>query len=219
MKKIKPAYIILGVIVVIVGAFALPRLFASQPGMTSSDGDVITTTIAAVDTNASAVYSVTLLEGVDAEHEFDHMLEAVQGIPGVGEVSLDTVALELTVHYDNTVMGDSIIRDQLLAAGYVVPSIADATPTEVAEDGSVQRIAIADDGVQFNPWFIRATAGVPVELDFDPGKECRVSISFPDLGIEQDISQGGVVALPALEPGEYNIICSGGGVDGTIVVE
>jgi hypothetical protein len=219
MKKIKPAYIVLGVVAVILAVVVLPRLFASQPGMTSVEGDVITETLGDVDTNASAVYEVTLLEGSDPEHESDHMFEALMGTPGVGEASLNMATLELTVAYDEEVVGDSVIREKLLLSGYVQASLEDAAPTEVAEDGSVQRIDVADTGVQFNPYLIRATAGVPIEFHFAPGQECRTIVKFPDLGVEQDISQGGVVVLEALEPGEYMIACGGDGAEGTLIVE
>ena len=83
----------------------------------------------------------------------------------------------------------------------------------------MQRVAVADTGMQFDPYLIRATAGVPIEFDFAPGQECRVIVKFPELGVEQDISQGGVVALPALDPGEYQIACGGDGNEGTLIVE
>jgi copper chaperone CopZ len=218
--KIKPAYIIFGVIAALIAVLALPRLFATQPGATSNEGSVIKTAVTAADTNADVTYQLALLEGSDAEHESSHVFEAIQGLQGVGEVEFDTNALTLKVNYDDAVIGDSIIYEALLASGYLVPTSADATPAELAEDGSVQRISIFDDGIQFDPYLIGAAAGVPLEIEFSPGQECRVSVSFPDLGIgAQDISQGGVVALPAMEPGEYAIICSGGGLDGKIFVE
>jgi hypothetical protein len=217
--KIKPAYVILGIVVVILAVLVLPRLFASQPGMASIEGDVISETIAEIDTNATAVYQVTLLEGSDAEHESEHMFEALAGVQGVGTASLDMETLELTVAYDEEAVGDSFIREQLLLTGYLVPSLDDATSTEVAEDGSVQRIDVADTGVQFDPFLISATAGIPIEFHFDPGQECRTVVKFPELGVQEDISQGGVVVLPALDPGEYMIACGGDGMEGTLVVE
>jgi hypothetical protein len=218
--KIKPAYIIVGIVIVVVAVFALPRLFAEAPGSRSTSGSEITETITVTDTDAEATFNVVLIEGADAEHESSHMFEALAGIVGVGQATLDTETLELTVAYDSSAVGDSIIREQLVTAGYIVPSVADATPAEVSEDGSVQRIAVTDDGIQFDPYLIRAEAGIPLEIDFGPAQECRVSVSIPDAGIEtQDLSQGAVVAVAALEPGQYDIICSGGGVDGSIIVE
>ena len=78
---------------------------------------------------------------------------------------------------------------------------------------------VNDDGVQFDPYLILATAGVPIEIEFAPGTECRTIVKFPQIGIEQDISQGGTVALPALEPGEYQIACGDDGHEGALLVE
>ena len=45
-------------------------------------------------------------------------------------------------------------------------------------------------------------------------------VVFPEFGIFEDLTQGGVViTLPALEPGEYRFSCGMQMVFGTLVVE
>jgi len=219
MQRIKPPHIVIAVVLIVVGAFIIPQVIADQPGARSSDGSTITETIGVVETNATAVFPVSLTEGSGAEHESSHMFEALAGLPGVGKATLDTETLELAVSYNDTQISDGPIRARLLESGYVQPTLEDATPTELAADGSAQHISVTDDGTGFSPYLIRATAGVPITIEFGPGTECRVGVKFPDLGIEQDISQGGLVELPALESGEYQIACSGDGHEGTLIVE
>ena len=219
MPKIKPAHLIIAFMLIAFALFVLPQVLRDQPGARKTSGTLVTETIGLTETNSSADYTLRLLEGSDAEHEADHIFESLTGLPGVGKATFDTATLVLTVEFDTSAIDERAVGDRLMGSGYLVPTAADATPTELAPEGDVQRIAIADDGNGFQPWLIRATAGVPIEMDFAPGTECRVQVKFSDLGIEQDISQGGVVALPALEPGSYQISCGGDGNEGTLIVE
>ena len=219
MKRIKPPHIILGVVLVALAVFVVPQFLSEQPGTRKVEGSVITETIDVVDTNASATYTIRSVEGSDLEHESTHMFESLAGLPGVGKASLDTQAYELTVTYHDAVIAESSIRDRLTASGYVAPTLDDATPTVLSEDGSSQRVSVDDLGDGFVPDVIHATAGIPIEMEFSPGTECRIVVKFPELGIEQDISEGGTVALPALEPGEYQIACSGDAQEGLLIVE
>jgi len=218
MPKVKPAHIVVAIAVGLTAIFALPQILADQPGARSVSGSVVSETIGVNDTNATVDYTVRLLEGSDAQHESDHIFDSLAGLPGVGKAHLDTGSLQLTIEYDDSVIAPEPIRARLVDAGYLVPTVADATAMELAEDGSLQRIAVADDH-GFDPSFMLAKAGVPIEIEFAPGQECRVQVKFPELGVEQDISQGGTVALPALEPGSYTIACSGDAQEGTIIVE
>lgn len=219
MQRIKPQYIILGVVLVIAALLVIPQLLTYQPGERVVEENMVTETIGVVETNTTATYQVGLVEGSDPEHESDHMFESLADLPGVGTASLDTQTLELTVNYDDASVDEAAIKDRLLNAGYIVPTKDDAAPLEMADDGSVQRIAVADNGQRFDPYLMIAKAGVPIEIEFAPGTECRVAVKFPDIGVAQDIAQGGVVALPALEPGDYQIACSGDGHEGTLIVE
>lgn len=204
--------------VVAIAFFVTQAFTRGAPGSVAREGAVITRVMTAAETDASADYTVRLLEGSDADHESTHMFQAIDGIQGIGTASLDVDDLVLTVNYDSSVVTADIIRSALAASGYVARTTADAIPMELSEDGTVQRIEIIDDH-GFKPSFIKAAAGVPAEITFGPGTECRVVVKFPDLGIVEDISQGGVVSLPALEPGTYPILCGGDGDEGSIIVE
>ena len=217
--KIKPNHIVIAVVAIIIAAFALPQILADAPGARSVQDNVITETIGVVETNATAVFAINLLEGGDAEHESTHVFEALLGVPGVGKASLNTDTLELTVAYDAAGMDEIYIRERLVEAGYITPTVEDATPMELSDDGSVQTMVISDDGTHFDPYLISAKSGIPIEFEFLPGQECRHTVKFPQLGIVQDISQGGTVVLGALEPGDYQIACSGDGNEGSLVVE
>ncbi len=218
MPKLKPPQIIVAVVVVLIAALALPRLFTEGPGSRSVEGGIVSEVIGVYETNASAPFDVQMLEGSDPEHESEHMFSALKPVPGVGTASLDTRSLVLTVDYDSAIVNEASIRMALVESGYLVPTSADATAMQLAEDGSVQRLVITDDG-GFNPYLIRATAGVPIELEFLPGQDCRSIIKVPAVGIEQNIATGGIVSLPGLAVGEYEILCSGDAQEALIIVE
>jgi hypothetical protein len=219
MQRIKPAYIVIAVVVLVAVGFVVANMVAEQPGERVVDEGTVTETIAVVETNSTAVFEVRLLEGADAEHESEHMFESLAELPGIGEASLDTQSLQFTVAYDDAAIDEDTIRTRLMDAGYLVPTRDDATPTELSTDGTLQTIAIEDNGARFEPYLILASAGVPIEIQFSPGSECRTTVKFPQVGVVQDISQGGTVALPALEPGQYQITCSGDAHEGAILVE
>jgi len=219
MRPTPKQVLFLTALAVIALAFiATQAMTRGAPGSVARDGKLITRVMTAADTNASADYPIRLLEGSDADHESTHIFDALAGIQGIGTATLDVDDLVLTVTYDSAVVPENLIRSALVSSRYLAVTPADATPMELAEDGSVQRLEIVDDH-GFQPSYIRAKAGVPLELAFGPGTECRVSIKFPQLGIAEDISKGATVMLPALEPGTYDILCGGDGSEGTIVVE
>lgn len=216
MKRINPTYIILAVVLIGVGAVALPRMLGDQVGSRSVDGDRITEVVSEAEADARTTVGIQLVEG-DAEHEADHIFGTLAGVQGVEEATLDAAALELEVAFDSSMTDEGTIRQRLIESGYVAPTMDDATPMEVAEDGSVQRITIRDVG-RFDPFLITAEAGVPIEIEFEPGQDCRTSIAMPDLGIEADISEGATVEVPALQPGSYAILCGEGESEAGIIV-
>ncbi|MBF4509888.1 MAG: cupredoxin domain-containing protein [Aeromicrobium sp.] len=200
-------------------AFLVTQLMTrGAPGSIERRGDVITRIMTSAETDAVAEYPIRLLEGGDAAHEATHIFEVIDGIQGIGAARLDVERVVLMVEYDAATVTPEIIRNALISSGYVEITSADAAPTEVAPDGSSQRIAIADER-GFRPAYIRAKAGIPIVLDFAPGTECRLTIYFPQLDIHEDISRGASVTLPALEPGFYDIFCGQGGSEGGIFVE
>jgi len=219
MKPTPKQLLLVIAIVVIAGAFIVAQsLTTGTPGSVTTEGSRITRVMTDARADTAAEFPITLLEGGDAAHESVHIFEAIDGIVGIESATFDTESLLLTVDYDSTALPADFIRSALVSSGYLALTTADATPMELAEDGSVQRIEVADEG-GFNPAFIRAKAGVPAEIVFAPGTECRVTVKFPQLGITEDISQGATVSLPAMEPGTYEILCGGDGSEGAIVVE
>lgn len=65
-----------------------------------------------------------------------------------------------------------------------------------------------------------AKAGVPLRLEFGPGGGCTAAIQFKELGIFEDLTDGGgTVSLPALKPGEYPLICQSDMVMGVLQVQ
>lgn len=219
MNRLRPSHIALASVLAVFAIAMIPQVFSDRPGARRVRGAVVTEVVGTAQTNATVAYQVKLVEGSDAEHEADHMFQALAGLPGIGKVSLDTRSLQLTVAYDDASGDTAAIRERLLGSGYLSPTRDDATPTKVAGDGSVQRLAIADTGNSFEPYLILAKADVPIELDFAPGTKCRVVVKFPQVGVEQDIAKGGKVNLPSLKPGEYRIACGEGGHEGTLIVE
>jgi hypothetical protein len=56
-------------------------------------------------------------------------------------------------------------------------------------------------------------------MTFGPGTECRTTVALPALGASAVIMDGGTIELAALEPGTYEIMCSGGGNEGVLIVQ
>jgi hypothetical protein len=90
---------------------------------------------------------------------------------------------------------------------------------EAVLHGGVQRIVVDPATGIFVPNVIVARAGTPLEIGFKPGSGCLASVRFETFKIAQDISQGGAVALPALQPGEYSFSCGMQMVFGKVVVK
>lgn len=218
MPRPNPRVIILLVLAGVLAFVVLPILLTDQPGTVATGGDIVSKTFSGVSVDSEAVYDVQLLEGSDAAHESTHMFDALDGLEGVSAAALDTKSLKLAVSYSSATTTEGPIRARLLAAGYLRPTADEAEPAVLDAGGKVQRIAVVDDH-GFSPAYIRARAGIPLEIEFGPGTECRVTVVFPELKITSDISKGGVVKLPALEPGTYTIACGGNAPEGAIIVE
>jgi hypothetical protein len=90
---------------------------------------------------------------------------------------------------------------------------------QAAPHGGVQRITVDPGTGIFAPNVIVARAGVPLQIAFKPGAGCLASVMFKSFSIRKDITQGGVVDLPALKPGEYSFSCGMEMVYGKVVVK
>lgn len=65
-----------------------------------------------------------------------------------------------------------------------------------------------------------AKAGAPVTLEFSQGGGCTAAIQFKELGIYEDLTDGGgTVNLPALDAGEYPLYCQSMMVMGVLKVQ
>lgn len=208
------AVLIVGVAFVITNAQS-----ANAPGTTKTEGTKITYIISEAEAKSTTEIPVRLLEGSDAAHESAHIFESVAGVQGAASATLDTETLVLTVAYDPALLDPAEVQRTLAAVGYTQPTAADATPAEVSADGTAQSIAIADDGTGLVPNIISAKAGLPLTMTFGPGSECRTTIVLPALNASADIMNGGAIELASLEPGTYEILCSGGGNEGMLIVQ
>jgi hypothetical protein len=85
--------------------------------------------------------------------------------------------------------------------------------------GAVQRITVDPGSGVFVPNVIVAKAGTPLEIAFKPGSGCLAGVLFKDFNVSKDITQGGVVELPALKPGEYSFSCGMQMVFGKVVAK
>lgn len=214
---LKPKHVMLIVVTVLVGAGIFFVLNADLPGSREQSGDVITKTIASVQSDATASFSITLREG-DAEHEADHIFEALQS-PAIESASFNMTTLELGVDYDSSQIDEQAIRQLLVNSGYVQITAADAVPATMSEDGTSQEVTV-NVGQALDPAIISARAGVPLKIVFGEGTNHLASISISELGIQQDLSNGGAtVEIPDPQPGMYGIVCAEGVVDGRLIVE
>lgn len=215
--RFRPVYLLVATAVLVVVMAALAT--SGQPEDTPTrSGDRVVKTLNPIDTDATASFEVVLREGDDAEHEAEHIFDALAH-PGIGTVALDVKSLTLVVTFDSAAVTEEAIREQLLAVGYLRRSLADATPTEVAPDGSGQSIHLVP-GKTLSPSFVRAVAGVPLTITFSAGSGHLAAVSIPSLEIRQDISTDGArIEIPDPAPGTYELVCEEGYPDATIVVE
>lgn len=104
--------------------------------------------------------------------------------------------------------------------GAKVPSnVPDGSPAGTARvEGAVQRISVDVSQGYYVPTIIEAKAGVPLEITFGPGQGCTSAILIKQFGVNQDITKGAVIELPAMKPGEYEFSCGMEMVFGKIVV-
>ena len=221
MKRIKTHHIIIAFVLGVFVIAVVPDVFTDHPdpGVIITE-DEMTVINEGVETNATLEHEIMIsVLSQEPERDMEFLVGLLGGVPGVGRVVLTVDDLWLTVEYDETVIAGGTIFVWLTDEGYLLPSSADATPMEVAEDGSVQRIRIADVGDRFSPHLVLAKAGVPIEMEFSPGQQTRDVVRIPAAGIEQNIALGGTVAVPALEPGVYQIASGAGTQEGILYVE
>jgi hypothetical protein len=90
---------------------------------------------------------------------------------------------------------------------------------EARVDGAVQRISVDTATGSWSPNEITLKAGVPTQITFAEGRGCLAQVTFPDLGVSADLTNGGaVVSLPALPAGEHTFTCGMNMVFGKLTV-
>lgn len=86
--------------------------------------------------------------------------------------------------------------------------------------GDVQKVTIDLTTGSYAPNQITAKAGIPIELDFKgPASGCNGYVVSQQLGFQQDVSNGGTIQVPALQPGTYQWTCSMGMYLAQIIVK
>ena len=216
--RLKPQHLIWGVVGVALGSVLAYLATSDLPGKREQAGDVVTKTIGNAEARASTTFVITLQEGGDAAHEADHVFASIAS-PAIASASFDVKTLELEVDYDDALIERAEIRRLLLAAGYVEPALEDAVPARLSSDGISQELSVnVDDGL--DPSLVRAKAGVRLRIVFGQGSDHLASITIAELGVQQDLSDGGAtVELEDPRPGTYDIVCAEGYADGTLIVE
>ncbi|MDO8964243.1 MAG: cupredoxin domain-containing protein [Coriobacteriia bacterium] len=99
--------------------------------------------------------------------------------------------------------------------------VVSSRPAEIPQaQAGVQRFKIDTTKGEFLPNEVRVKANEPVELEFPPGGAgCTGRITFEQLGVDADLSRGGLVKLPALKPGTYAFKGGCGSESGAVIAE
>lgn len=217
--RLKPQHIVWIVVGVILVPMAVYLITSDLPGKREQSGDVVSKTLGTAEPKATASFDITLREGGDPGHEADHIFESVKN-PAIASAAFNLKTLELKVRYDDALITEPDIGQLLATAGYIQATAGDATPATLSADGTSQEVSITPAQKALEPKLVRAKAGVPLKMVFGQGAAHLASISIAELGIKQDLSQGGAtVEVADPKPGTYNIVCSEGYPDGTLIVE
>jgi hypothetical protein len=98
--------------------------------------------------------------------------------------------------------------------------MASRQPDTSGTAGGAQRFAVDTASSKFVPNTLTAKAGVPIEIVFGAGgNSCSSAMSMAEFGIQQDLTAGATVKIPALKAGKYEWIAACGDVGGTITVQ
>lgn len=217
--RLKPQHQIWIVVAVVLGAVLVYMATSDLPGKREQTGDIVTKILGSVEAKATSSFDITLQEGGDAAHEADHVFESVKN-PAIESASLNVKTLKLEVRYDDGMIKESDIRQLLATAGYVKVTAADAVPASLSADGKSQQLSLAQGEQALEPKLVSAKGGIPLKLVFGQGSAHLASISIAELGVKQDLSQGGAtVEVPNPKPGTYDIVCAEGYADGTLIIE
>jgi len=121
-KTSKPRLMRVVPIVVVVLMVVLGVVFASRPtpGSRTTTATSVRVVVSTAPGASTAEFPVALQEGGDPEHEADHIIEPLQGLGGISEVTLDwSSGLVLTVEFDPSLVTAQDIESELSKSGYL----------------------------------------------------------------------------------------------------
>lgn len=220
-KRIKPAYVILA----IVGVLVVSVVIAGNNGTTAKAvGGKITKSYGAASPCASASIPVMANQGVDLASQGDKLVDAFADMEGVGDVTLDIARSTLDVAFCESLQTEDSMRQAVARTGLVTlgaPQAASAPATATLDPtGKKQTTTVDTASGAFAPSKIVLKAGVPADISFGAASGCVTEVIFADLGVQQDLKAGpATVSLPALEPGTYAFACAMGHQSGALIVQ
>jgi len=216
---------------VVVGAVIAVAIIA---GATTNSGDIVNGTLTRDFGAPSACQSTSLPftanQGVDLAQQGEKLLEAFEGMDGVGVVTIDLAQSKVDMEWCESSQSEESMRQALSVPGLITlgqsvssaPAVATAAATTATADasGTKQTAAVDTASGSFSPAQIVLKAGVPAEIAFGKAEGCLTEVVIDGLGITQDLTQGPVtVKLPALDAGTYAFACAMGHQGGQIVVQ
>jgi len=97
-------------------------VFASRPtpGSRTTTATSVRVVVSTAPGASTAEFPVALQEGGDPEHEADHIIEPLQGLDGISDVTLDwSSGLTLRVRFNPAMVTAQTIEDELSESGYL----------------------------------------------------------------------------------------------------
>jgi len=137
--------------------------------------------------------------------------------------STDAVPQEIATEQAQIIEEKSIPEEDAIANGTVLVEAQEAE-LNIAAEPSIFTQTLSATNFAFAPNAITVKAGMPIELTVTE-LEGEHTFVIEELGIEESLSLGGVVAFTApTEPGRYTFHCGVGpnrrlGMEGTLIVE
>lgn len=222
-KKIKPAYLI----VVVVGLLVVAGVIAGGQGVSAKvAGGTIKKSFGAASPCTSASIPLMANQGVDLGAQGEKLLDSFIGQEGIGDVVLDLDRSVVDITFCESLQTDESIRQILTGTGLVstgaaaAPIVSAPTSATIDASGKIQKATVDTSGGSFAPNQIALKAGVPTEIAFGAAASCITEVIFTELGIKQDLTAGpATVKLPALEPGTYAFDCPMGHQEGSLIVQ
>lgn len=222
-KRIQPVIPTLVIISILLAGFAIAGNRGTSPAVL--DGK-ITRDFGAPSACQSASMPFTANQGVDLAKQGEQLLKGLEGMDGVGEVTIDIAQSKIDMAWCESSQSEESMRQALsetglitLGQGALSAASTSATAT-VDASGQRQTVTVDTSSGSFAPSQLLLKAGIPAEISFGPAVGCLSEVVIDDLGINQDLTKGpATVKLPALEAGTYSFACAMGHQSGQLVVQ